>query len=159
MDMPASDRQAGFTLIEVLAALSILALTVASLSQLRSLAHQHITVSKQLQLASFYADSHLNRLSVSKNLQAGFQAGEYRLNESSPPLPWELELQELDPNSLEPHSKQFSSKVRPLSARLTVWLDNGKRKLDFETLVLASPIKSTTREIQGDIPSDQGAKN
>lgn len=160
MDIRVSRRQAGFTLIEVLAALSILALTVASLSQVRSLAHQHITISKQLQLASFYADSHLNRLSVSKNLRAGFQTGEYRLSENSATFPWELELQELDSSSLEPHSKQLTNKVTPLIARLTVRLADGERKLEFETLILASPVfasaaNARAKEIQADASSNK----
>ncbi len=157
MNMRAPHRQAGFTLIEVLAALSILALTVASLAQVRSLAHQHITISKQLQMASFYADSHLNRLSVRENLQAGFQTGEYHFNENSDTFAWELELVELDPNALKPHSEKFSNKVTPLSARLTVWLDDGERKLEFETLVLTSPSQSTAKEIQGAALNNQGA--
>lgn len=149
MDVRAPRYQAGFTLVEVLVALSILALTVASLSQVRSLAHQHIIISKQIQLASFYADSHLNRLSVANRLESGFQAGEYRSSENNDTFAWELELQELDSNSLAPHSKQLTNKATPLIARLTVRLADGERNLEFETLILTSPSKSATKEING----------
>jgi len=156
MDKFVFRTQAGFTLIEVLAALSILALTVASLSQVRSLAYQHISITKQLQLASFYADSHLSRLSVAEDIELGFQTGEYRSSENGYAFLWELDLQELASDSLAPHSKRLSNKVTPIVARLTVWLADDERKLEFETLLLSAPDKSDVVRKLNAISSDKG---
>ena len=47
--------------------------------------------------------------------------------------------------------------MTPLSARLIVWLDNGERKLEFETLVLTSPRQSEDNEIQGAALNNHGS--
>ena len=129
----------GFTLIEVVVALSVLSLGVAGVANLRNLAYRHITLTEEIQQASYLADSHLVRLSSKSNVGLGFQAGQYTRGAELPPYPWELNLIALDESVLQPQSNSLSSKVRPLRADLSVWVDSGKRQLRFHALLLAPP--------------------
>ena len=132
-------KYAGFTLIEVMVALSLLALGVAGVAQLRHSAYRHITLTQELQEASYAADSHLNSLTSEGRLSAGFQAGEYARGLGVAAYRWELNLVPLHPDVLQPESNSLSDKVQALSANLTVWVDHGARELRFHTLLLAAP--------------------
>jgi len=67
----------GFTLIEVLVALSVFALSIAGLAQLRVAGFEHINVTRQVQQATYFADAHFNRLGHD-TVFLGQQNGEYR---------------------------------------------------------------------------------
>ncbi|MBL4672967.1 MAG: prepilin-type N-terminal cleavage/methylation domain-containing protein [Arenicella sp.] len=130
----------GFTLIEVLVALSILALGVAGVAKLRLTAYQHIGLTQEIQQASYFADTHLTSLGLQKSIVAGFQTGEYSRGESVEGYPWQLLLSPLTDDVLQPESTSLSDKVRPISADLLVWVDRGVRELRFHTLILAEPL-------------------
>jgi prepilin-type N-terminal cleavage/methylation domain-containing protein len=130
----------GFTLIEVLVALSILALGVAGVAKLRLTAYQHIALTQEIQQASYFADTHLTSLGLQKSIAAGFQTGEYSRGVSVDGYPWQLLLTPLSDDVLQPESTSLSDKVRPISADLSVWVDQGVRELRFHTLILAAPL-------------------
>jgi hypothetical protein len=131
-------------LIEVLVALSILALGVAGVAKLRVTAYQHIGLTEEIQQASYFADSHLSSLELNKSIASGFQTGEYLRGggsgESGDGYPWQLLLTPLSDDALQPESTSLSDKVRPISADLSVWVDRGARELRFHTLILAQPL-------------------
>ena len=127
----------GFTLIEVVVALSVLSLGVVGVANLRNLAYQHISLTQEIQQASYFADTHLVRLSTKNNAGLGFQSGEYSRGAGLTAYPWELTLIALDESVLQPESNSLSRKVRPLRASLSVWVDSGKRQLRFHTLLLS----------------------
>ncbi|MFT6098058.1 MAG: prepilin-type N-terminal cleavage/methylation domain-containing protein [Arenicella sp.] len=142
---PANGRHSssGFTLIEVLVALSILALGIASVAKLRLTAYQHIALTEEIQQASYFADTHLSSLGLQKSIASGSQTGEYARGESVDGYPWQLLLTPLSDDALQPESISLSDKVRPISANLSVWVDQGVRELRFHTLILAEPLIET----------------
>lgn len=141
----------GFTLIEVLVALSVFALAIAGLAQLRVAGFEHISVTRQVQQATYFADAHFNRLGHD-NAVLGQQKGEYRLADTQYTYPWHLSLEPLSEDVLMPTSVRLSTKVKALKADLTVFIDNGSRQLHFHTLVLTTPPADT---VAGTIVSSQ----
>jgi hypothetical protein len=124
-------------LIEVMVALSILALGVAGVAQLRYTAFQHIALTQEIQQASYFADAHLQSIGLDRPISLGFHTGEYPRGEGVDGYPWQLTLLPLSKDVLQPTSSSLSSKVRPLSADLSVWVDQGVRELRFHILLLA----------------------
>ena len=141
-------RNNGFTLIEVMVALSILALAVGGLAQLHYTAYQHIRLTQEMQQASYFADSHLHALASNTAIVKRVETGEYTRGEGVGGYPWRLTLVALNEQSLWPKSTSLSDKVAPLTADLSVWIDHGTRELKFHTLLLARP------EAQPDQQSD-----
>lgn len=131
----------GFTIIEAMVAMSILALGVAGVAQLRHTAYQHLSVSHEIQEASHFADSHLNELNTQHALTIGLQRGEYSRGLDAGGYPWQLSLEPLAENAFEPHSKTLSVNVRPIRADLSVWVNQGQRELRFHSLLLLEPLK------------------
>lgn len=130
----------GFTLIEVLVALSILALGIVGVAKLRVTAYQHIDLTREIQQASQFADAHLRSLELQRSISSGDQTGEYARANHVDGYPWRLRLTPLSDDVLQPQSATLSDKVRPMSADLSVWLDQGGRELRFHTLLLAQPL-------------------
>ncbi|MFT5136238.1 MAG: prepilin-type N-terminal cleavage/methylation domain-containing protein [Arenicella sp.] len=142
----------GFTLIEVLVALSVFALSIAGLAQLRVAGFEHINVTRQVQQATYFADAHFNRLGHD-TVFLGQQNGEYRPADMQ--YPWHLSLEPLPEDVLMPTSASLSTKVKALKADLTVLIDNGSRQLHFHTLVLTTPPADTADQPAGTIVSSQ----
>ena len=147
----------GFSLIEVVVALSLLALGVAGFAQLRHQAYRHLTVTEEIQQASYFADSHLSNLGIDENLKPGLLRGEYSRGLGIDPYPWELDLLPLDAGALRPASETLSDKVRPLRADLSVWVDQGARVLHFHSLVLAQPLDTQVTTL-GEVGAGQPAQ-
>jgi prepilin-type N-terminal cleavage/methylation domain-containing protein len=135
----ARNDSGGFTLIEVLVALSILALGVAGIAQLRHAAYQHIALTQEIQEASYFADTHLNQLSIEAAVDTGFLVGEYSRGAEAEAYPWTLDIQPLPDDILQPESLTLSTKVSASRVNLSVWIDQGRRELSFHMLLLASP--------------------
>jgi prepilin-type N-terminal cleavage/methylation domain-containing protein len=144
----------GFTLIEVLVALSVFALSIAGLAQLRVAGFEHISVTGQVQQATYFADTHFNRLSHDA-VVLGQQNGEYRPADTQYPYPWHLSLEPLSEDVLMPTSASLSTKVKALKADLTVFIDNGSRQLHFHTLVLTTPPADTADKPAGNVVLNQ----
>lgn len=134
-----SQSAQGFTLIELIVAMSLLALGVAGAAQLRHMAFEHLSLSQQIQEASYLADAHLNALADTLEIDAGVQSGEYLRGIDQAGFPWEMDLVKLDEQLLAPSVSSLSEKVRPFKVNLRVWIDNGRRQLNFNTLILAHP--------------------
>ena len=132
-------RNNGFTLIEVMVALSLLALAVGGVAQLHYTAYQHIRLTQEMQQASYFADSHLRALASNMAIVKRVETGEYTRGEGVEGYPWRLTLVALSEQSLRPKSTSLSDKVAPLTADLSVWINQGTRELKFHTLLLARP--------------------
>lgn len=130
----------GFTLIEVLVALGVLALTIAGLGQVQQAAFRHIAVTQEIQQASYYAEVHLHRLDDEKRDRLGMQSGEYAREAGLDGYPWILNLELLSQEVFVPASIALSDKVVAVSADLSVWVDDGARELRFHTLLLREPV-------------------
>jgi prepilin-type N-terminal cleavage/methylation domain-containing protein len=133
----------GFSLIEVMVALSILALGVTGVAELRQTAFQHISLTQEIQQASYFADTHLQSIGLDKAILLSVQSGVYRRGEGVDGYPWQLKLVPLSNEVLQPKSSSLSKNVRPLSADLSVWVDQGSRELRFHVLLLAEPLSET----------------
>ncbi|MFT6406813.1 MAG: prepilin-type N-terminal cleavage/methylation domain-containing protein [Arenicella sp.] len=142
----------GFTLIEVMVALSILALGISGVAELRHTAYQHINLTQEIQQASYFADTHLNALGSDKPIAEGIETGEYTRGEAIKGYPWQLTLVPLSEQALQPESDSLSGNVRPFKADLSVWVDQGTRELRFHTLLLAKPF-GEPGESQGSRPT------
>lgn len=128
----------GFTLIEVMVALSLLALSVAGLAQVRQAGFRHMTLTQEIQYASYLADSHLSQLNTSDDVRLGFHSGEY--HRGSDTYPWQLNLAPINERVLQPQSNTLSKKVDAVTVDLSVWVDKGSRELRFHTLMLRTPL-------------------
>jgi len=132
----------GFTLLEVMVALSLLGLSVAGAAQLHHLAYQHISLTREIQEATYLADSHLNTLSADSRLSQFYQTGEYARGLGVQAYRWELNMRPLNADVLQPESTSLSDKVIPVAADLRVWVDQGARELRFHSLLLLKPVES-----------------
>lgn len=135
----------GFTLIEIMVALGVLAIGVSGVAQLRHSAFEHISLTREIQQASYFADTHLATLRYERDVVIGVQTGEYTRGDKIPGYLWELNLVPLSDSALRPESPSLSKKVRPISADLTVWVDRGSRELRFHTLLLLEPLEDKDR--------------
>lgn len=89
------EREGGFTLLETLVALSVLAISLGVTYQVFSSALQGSTLADDYAQASMYADSHLVEIGKKVQVLPGVSEGSY--NER---YKWKLEIQPLDgPNS------------------------------------------------------------
>lgn len=143
----ARHSSSGFTLIEALVALSILALGVAGVAKLRVTAYQHIELTLEIQQASQFADAHLSSLELQTSIASGEQTGEYARANQVDGYPWRLRLTPLNDDVLQPQSTTLSDKVRPMRVDLSVWLDRGGRELRFHTLLLAQPLTESEQAV------------
>ena len=130
----------GFTLIEVLLAMAVLAVAITGAASLSKNAADHLSLTQAYRNAAYFAHSHLNRLNDEAQLEATVplknQSGDYDQNTR-----WLLTLSPLDPQSLHPSVAGVMPTVQALQANLTVWTENDTRKLNFHMLLLAAKPK------------------
>lgn len=112
--------QGGFTLLEMLIALSVLTIAVAGAVELAQRGLTQLNKTRLNQQASYYAYGHLKSLNYVENLQAGVQRGSYSDHHK-----WRLVL-----------TKRNDEKA--LSADLTVLFDQGNR--EFNYLIILPPL-------------------
>ena len=131
-------NSAGFTLIEVMIALAILALAISGSARLISDAYQHIALTGKLQRAYYLADSHLRSLET-QQLQTGMSRGAYSNDGSQPELTWILQLERLSVADMPDANSDISKQLIALRADLSVELPEHGRRVELSTLLFTAP--------------------
>jgi len=129
--MTASRRSNGFTLIEVLVALVIMAVSLAALFNVFSTALRNTTAAESHALATTHAQTILARIGVEQPLTEGEISG--RIDEK---FSWRIDMH---PLSVEDRSDANRIFVRPFRVAVTInWVDGlAERSVALETLRLA----------------------
>lgn len=127
---------AGFTLVELVVALSVLAIGMAGVAQVNKAALETARIAYEYQEASQLAGSHLYSLELQAELEHGEFKGQYLSSRPDYYYPWKLRVKAIDPAALPEGLTELSSKVTALEVTLLVGLDSGQRSVDFATLLL-----------------------
>lgn len=132
---------AGFTLIEVMVALSLLALGIAGTAKLTELGYRQLAAADETRQAAYFAHSHLNALSQADSQALLPQQGRYNSH-----FRWQLKLTPVPPASVKADVKLATTAptvVVPataistaMRADLVVWMDNDSRAMEFHTLIV-----------------------
>jgi len=124
-------RENGFTLLETLVALSVLAISLGVMYQVFSSALQGSTLADDYAQASMYADSHLAEISKKVHLLPGVSEGSY-----SEKYNWKLEIQPLDGSN----SRSVVETIKRYQVVLNVYwrAKKGQRSIRATTFRLAS---------------------
>ncbi len=124
-------REGGFTLLETLVALSVLAISLGFTYQVLSSALQASTLAEDYAQASMYADSHLAEIGKKVHLLPAVSEGSYNQRYS-----WKLEVQPLDGSS----SRAVVETVKRYQVVLNVYwrAKQGQRSISAITFRLAS---------------------
>ena len=117
-----NDKNSGFTLLEALVSLTILAVAVTGASTVARYGFIHVSKTRDIQLANYYASSHLNSLEQEANLTIGLTHGYY-----SEHFKWSLNLSELNEH------EQLGD-VKAIRANLTIHF--GASNYHFHSLIL-----------------------
>lgn len=112
-------REGGFTLLETLVALSVLAISLGITYQVFSSALRGSTLADDYAQASMYADSHLAEIGKKVHLLPGVTEGSYNQRYS-----WKLEVQSLDGSS----SRSIIESVKRYQVVLNVYWHARKRQ-------------------------------
>ena len=134
--------QSGFSLLEVLVAFSILALSLGVLMQIFSGAMRNAVLSEQYSQAALLAQSILSATGIEEPLQAGERAGEWengmRWRLFISPYEEPLEDGEEQPRGLR--TEQLAN-VEGYQLRVEVSWDDGdkRRRVELESLRIAVP--------------------
>lgn len=121
---------AGFTLIEVLVAFSILAVSFAVIYQVFGSGMKNSTVADEYYFAAQHASSLMMELDVSKEIELGVSTGEFDKKYS-----WQLIVSPSDEYSYK------TNNIAAVDITLRVYWGNGKKKRKFqiESLRLVNP--------------------
>ncbi|QMU60533.1 MAG: prepilin-type N-terminal cleavage/methylation domain-containing protein [Gammaproteobacteria bacterium] len=124
-------REGGFTLLETLVALSVLAISLGVVYQVFSSALQSSTLADDYAQASMYADSHLAEIGKKVHLLPGVTEGAYNKR-----YRWKLEVQPLDGSS----SRSIVETVKRYQVVLNIYWQarRGQRSIRATTFRLAS---------------------
>lgn len=147
---PRRARQAGFSLLEVLVAFAILALTMGVLMQIFSRALSTTAVSGSFARAAELAEATLAQAGVAIPLEEGDSAGE-----ADGGFSWALRIQRIDVGDLFPDQPP---PVTPYRVTATAyWEDGGaERHVSLATLRLGDALE-TVGLGAGDAPTARGA--
>ena len=126
-----SKRESGFTLLETLVALSVLAISLGVTYQVFSSALRGSTLADDYAKASMYADSHLAEIGKKVHLLPGVTEGSYNQRYS-----WKLEVQPFDGSN----SRAVVETVKRYQVILNVYWQarKGQRSIRATTFRLAS---------------------
>jgi len=104
----ARNRQAGFSLIEMVAAFLVFAIGIGVLMQVLATSMHNTRMSSDYTMAALWAESKLDVIGVGQPIEAGSTNGRFDDNYS-----WQLDIQLVDPQSVEPPPQQYAMNVGP----------------------------------------------
>jgi general secretion pathway protein I len=93
----ARHRQAGFSLIEMVAAFLVFAIGMGVLMQVLATSMHSTRTSGDYTMAALWAESKLDVVGVGEPIEAGSSSGRFDDDYS-----WQLDIQQVDPSSVEP---------------------------------------------------------
>jgi general secretion pathway protein I len=93
----ARHRQAGFSLIEMVAAFLVFAIGIGVLMQVLATSMHNTRSSSAYTMAALWAESKLDVVGVGEPIEAGSSSGRFDDDYS-----WQLDIQQVDPSSVEP---------------------------------------------------------
>jgi general secretion pathway protein I len=99
----ARNRQAGFSLIEMVAAFLVFAIAIGVLMQILATSLHNTRASSDYTMAALWAESKLDTIGVGAPIEAGSANGRFDDNYS-----WQLEIQLIDPAVVEPPPQQYA---------------------------------------------------
>jgi len=101
-------RQAGFSLIEMVAAFLVFAIAIGVLMQVLASSMHSTRQSSDYTMAALWAESKLDTIGVGDPIEIGSTNGRFDDSYS-----WQLEIRQVDPQSVEPPPQQMSSAGNP----------------------------------------------
>jgi general secretion pathway protein I len=99
----AAHRQAGFSLIEMVAAFLIFAIGIGVLMQILATSMHSARTSSDYTMAALWAESKLDIVGVGAPIEPGSSSGRFDDDYS-----WQLDIQQVDPSSVEPPPQQYA---------------------------------------------------
>jgi len=100
----ARNRQAGFSLIEMVAAFLVFAIGIGVLMQVLATSMHNTRSSSDYTMAALFAESKLDVIGVGEPIEPGSTNGRFDDNYS-----WQLDIQLVDPQSVEPPPQQYAT--------------------------------------------------
>jgi general secretion pathway protein I len=100
----AHHRQAGFSLIEMVAAFLVFAIGIGVLMQILATLMHNTRASSDYTMAALWAESKLDVVGVGAPIAPGSSEGRFDDTYS-----WHLDLQQVDPQSVEPPPQQYAA--------------------------------------------------
>ncbi len=113
----------GFTLIEILVAISVLAISLVVILQLFSGGLKSVRLSNQYTRAIFYAREKMEEILLMEDLEEGLQEGE-----SEEPLRWRAEIVLIEPEEEEASKLPFDT----LKIMVDVMWHEGEKEKHFQ---------------------------
>ena len=99
----ARNRQAGFSLIEMVAAFLVFAIAMGVLMEILATSIHSTRASNAYTMAALWAESKLDTIGVGAPIEAGSTSGRFDDGYS-----WQLDIQLIDPTSVEPPPQQYA---------------------------------------------------
>jgi len=100
----ARHHQAGFSLIEMVAAFLVFAIAIGILMQILATSIHNTRQSSDYTMAALWAQSKLDIVGVGSPIEPGSSNGRFDDDYS-----WQLDVQQVDPQSVEPPPQQYST--------------------------------------------------
>jgi general secretion pathway protein I len=97
-------RQAGFSLIEMVAAFLVFAIGIGVLMQILATSMHNTRASSDYTMAALWAESKLDVVGVGAPIEPGSSEGRFDDTYS-----WHLDIQQVDPQSVEPPPQQYAA--------------------------------------------------
>jgi len=117
----------GFTLIEILVAISVLAISLVVILQLFSGGLKSVRLSNQYTRAIFYAREKMEEILLMEDLEAGSQEGSQE-DESEDPFRWRAEIVLIEPEEEEASKLPFDT----LGIMVDVMWQEGEKEKHFQ---------------------------
>jgi general secretion pathway protein I len=100
----ARHRQAGFSLIEMIAAFLVFAIAMGVLMEILATSVHSTRASNAYTMAALWAESKLDTIGVGAPIEAGSTSGRFDDSYS-----WQLDIQSIDPSAVEPPPQQYAN--------------------------------------------------